>query len=158
MSPPEQGSHGRHFSSRKAGSRSLGTLRGVSTGAEHGCPGQLRGAPPSWELQVGRQTQTLTAVLGAHQLVRVDSPSLWRVIKRQGPFLPRLRGWTESLWRVKRAMFCKGPPVALCAWWWVLSSASGMKRFIIRTNCTSTCMATVCGTESHVHWTLPAVF
>lgn len=123
---------------------------GVSTGAEHNCPGQLEGAPPSWELQVGRQTQTLTTVPRVHQLVHVNSRSLWHVIKRRQPFLPRVRGWTESLWRVKRAMFFKGPPVALCAWWWVLSSASGMKRFIIRTNCTSTYMATAYGTERHV--------
>lgn len=56
----------------------------------------------------------------------------------QGRFLPCVSGWMERRCLVKSIMFFRGPPSALCARWWALISERGMKRFVIRTNWTST--------------------
>lgn len=52
--------------------------------------------------------------------------------------VPLVRGWTDSLALVKRAMPFRDPPLALCCRWIFFNSDSGMKRFNILSNWTST--------------------
>lgn len=51
---------------------------------------------------------------------------------------PSVKGCTDSLALVKRAMSFRGPPLERCCRWYFFSSDSGIKRFSILWYCTST--------------------
>lgn len=54
------------------------------------------------------------------------------------PYLPAVRGCTDSRALVKSAIFFEAPPCFTCCRWYFLSSESGIKRFIILWYWTST--------------------
>lgn len=120
MSPLEQESCARHryiLRGAKASSPSFKTIYQVPSTVEY------------WVILTGNSGHipSLMDVTGedADRKVKyhaqVSSASKWEFMRScwytddigEGPLLPWVRGWIDNLWRLKRVIFFKGPPVAL---------------------------------------------